>query len=635
MDFFQHQQQARVSTRRLIVLFALAVVSLLIMTNLLVMFVFGFFNAEIERTSGSALMIEWQLVAAISAIVLAVILMGSLYKISRLSSGGAAVAEMMGGKLIMHGTSDPRQQVVLNVVEEMAIASGTPVPPVYLIDEAGINAFAAGFSPGDAVIGVTRGTVEMLTREQLQGVIAHEFSHIHNGDMRLNIRLIGVLHGILVIGIIGYYMMRSGTHSRKNGAAFAGLGLGLLVIGYAGTFFGNIIKAAVSRQREFLADASAVQFTRNPDSIAGALINIGASEYGSTLENPETSEISHCLFGAGMSSFYSGLFATHPPLEERIKRVKPSWDGKFIANKPEPSRTSEQQAPSSRRDKQREAMATAAVILAGAEQLAKTGQPQQQHLQAAAALLEKMPEAFLSAVRDPYGARAVVYVLLIDQHDQDVQTRQLSHLEYNADSGVYDTVVALLQQRQQLSVDMRLPLLELALPSLRQLSPPQYALFRRIVERLIDLDGRISFFEWVLHKLVFHHLQRVFSPTTISAYRYRTKNDLKQEIGLLLSVMAQLDSQNRRSAKQAFASAIATLEIGDIALVPEDGISFVKLDAALDALTLLVPLDKNAVLDACAKCLSIDGMITVEEAELYRAISEVLDCPAPLLLPDN
>jgi Zn-dependent protease with chaperone function len=229
---------------------------------------------------------------------------------------------------------------LLNVVEEMALASGTPTPPVYLMDrEDGINAFAAGFSPNDAVIGVTRGTATRLDRDELQGVIAHEFSHILNGDMRLNLRLMGLLHGILIIGMLGYFILRMSFFSQgrrrsrdgKDGVPIVVIGAGLAVIGFAGTFFGNLIKAAVSRQREFLADASAVQFTRHPDGIAGALKKIGGFAQGSSIENPNAPIASHMFFGRATSGF-NAMFATHPPLAERIRRVDPSWDGEFPEN---------------------------------------------------------------------------------------------------------------------------------------------------------------------------------------------------------------------------------------------------------------------------------------------------------------
>ena len=636
MDFFQHQQQARTSTRKLIFLFGLAVLSLLIMTNLLVMFAFGFFDSEVSSVT-ILNQLDWNVFLSVSAVVVSVIFIGSVYKISSLSSGGVAVAEMLGGKLLTHGGSDPDRQKILNVVEEMAIASGTPVPPVYLLDEAGINAFAAGFTASDAVIGITQGAIETLDREQLQGVIAHEFSHIFNGDMRLNIRLIGILHGILVIGIIGYYILRAGGRSRKNGGGIAVLGIGLLVIGYAGTFFGNIIKAAVSRQREFLADASAVQFTRNPDGISGALINIGASQYGSNIENPECSEISHCLFGAGMSSFYSGLFATHPPLEERIKRVKPSWDGVFVANKINKHKEADKKTGKEAEDdlkKKQTIAATAAVIIAGAEQLSKTGAPEQDNLDVAIKLLEDLPEKFAIAAREPYGARAVIYTLLIDD-DEDIRERQLSHIEYNADSGVHKQVLELLILRNELAVNARLPLIELSLPSLRQLSLPQYELFKSILERLIDLDGKVSLFEWMLERLVLHHLRRVFEKQSASSKKYYSIKKMTDEVGLLLSVMAYIDTQQGLSDIDAFAAAQDKLSEITISLHAKGEISFKVLDSALSKLNQLVPMDKQKLLKACAACLIADGKITHKESELYRAISEVLDCPVPPLVVEG
>ena len=300
MNFFESQDRVRKNTFQLVLLFALAVVSLIIMTNVLVMVVFGYIDSQQAQDSGSLLQqMDWQTFATVGAGVGAVILIGSLYKIMTLSAGGKAVAESLGGILIPQDTNDLKQRKLLNVVQEMAIASGTPAPPVYLLtDEQGINAFAAGFTPRDAVIGVTQGTIDHLSRDQLQGVIAHEFSHIFNGDMRLNIRLMGILNGILIIGLIGYFILCTGggRGGSKNAGGIIALAIGLMVLGFAGMFFGGLIKAAVSRQREYLADASAVQFTRNPDGIAGALKRIGGLEFGSKVENPGAPEVSHAFF---------------------------------------------------------------------------------------------------------------------------------------------------------------------------------------------------------------------------------------------------------------------------------------------------------------------------------------------------
>src|SRR3989304_5206254 len=337
MNFFESQDRAHKNTALLVVLLFLAVIALISMTNLLLMVVFGYINSEQVRDGGTLIrQMDWQTFAAVGAGVGVGVFAGSLYKIIALSAGGKVVAESLGGELIPQNAQELNQRKLLNVVEEMAIASGTPAPPVYLLaNEPGINAFAAGFSPRDAVIGVTQGTIDHLSREQLQGVIAHEFSHIFNGDMRLNIRLMGALNGILILGILGYYLLYSTSFSSrrrgndKAGGAILALAVGLMAIGFAGTFFGALIKASVSRQREYLADASAVQFTRNPDGIAGALKRIGGLEAGSKVENPGASEVSHAFFAPGISGFMQMLSATHPPLAKRILRIDPDWDGKF------------------------------------------------------------------------------------------------------------------------------------------------------------------------------------------------------------------------------------------------------------------------------------------------------------------
>ena len=364
------------------------------------------------------------LFAVVALGTLALIGGGSLYKIAALAGGGHTVAEMMGGRPLSPQTTDPDERKILNVVEEMAIASGTPVPPVYLLEnEDGINAFAAGYTPGDAVIGVTRGCIQNLTRDELQGVIAHEFSHILNGDMRLNIRLIGVLYGILLIGMTGWIIFRSTANGnryddrrdddRRGSNPWPLVGLALYVLGYIGVFFGNLIKAAVSRQREFLADASAVQFTRNPDGIAGALKKIGALAEGSRIRSPEAEEASHMFFGDAVGHLL-GMFATHPPLVERIRRIDPSFDGDFskvrvgIADRPGPS-----SAPR-RRSGRRPGPAAGSSGFNPAQMVSRIGTVEPRQLAYASAVLTSLPDPLKALAYEPFGARAIVFALLVD-----------------------------------------------------------------------------------------------------------------------------------------------------------------------------------------------------------------------------
>jgi Zn-dependent protease with chaperone function len=634
MDFFRSQDIARRNTVRLVILFALALISLVAITNLLLLFGLGAFAETIDEPIFQQ--VDWHLYAYVSVAVIAIVGFGCLYKIISLSGGGARVAEMMQGRLIVQGGSDLDEQRILNVVEEMAIASGTPVPPVYLLEEEGINAFAAGYSPADAVIGITRGAIQSLSRDELQGVIAHEFSHILHGDMRLNIRLIGILYGIMVLGMMGYYLLRSSALSRrsKNGGNIAVIGIGLMVIGFAGTFFGNLIKAAVSRQREFLADASAVQYTRNPDGIADALKRIGGSKAGSVLENPGAAEISHALFGNGVRFSINSLFATHPPLEKRISAIQPNWDGSFDikekVEQPEPT-------------KDASAKGTAKGALSGLTALAMTdalisqaGIPQEANLTRAKQLLATIPSALLKAAHNPFSARALIYLLLLDD-DETLARQQLETMQERADPAVYDALLKLFEAHLEVSQELRLPLVNLALPTLRQLSAEQYAVFRENLTLLVLSDGRTSLWEWVLQRVVLHQLDAVFLPN--NRFHHQAHHSLKHlapECAIVLGFVVRAGHQEGLTDQEVFAKAMAQLELPEAPMPDKEAFSIDSINNALEALQGLRPLKKPAFLKACAVAIAADGVAHALELELFRAIAATLDCPLPPIpLPEE
>ncbi|WP_126452487.1 M48 family metallopeptidase [Sulfuriflexus mobilis] len=632
MDFFQSQETARRNTVRLVVFFGLAVLGLIVITNLLVMLLFGFLQTGEEGISLSviAAQFDWQVFLLIGAFVSLVIFGGSAYKTMALSGGGTTVAESLGGRLISQSTTDLHERKALNVVEEMAIASGTPVPPVYLLeDEQGINAFAAGFTPGDAVIGLTRGTIAYLSREELQGVIAHEFSHILHGDMRLNIRLIGILHGILLLGLIGYYILRSVRgRSNKNTGPILGLGLGLLVIGYSGTFFGNLIKASVSRQREFLADASAVQFTRNNTGIAGALKKIGGYAPGSALETPEAPTMSHAYFSNGVSSFMQSMFATHPPLDVRIKRIDPHWDGVFVPVTHEVAETESatgQTAAASRAEARKTAVTGVVIASQILEHVGQTGPAQ---LDYAASLLDELPKAIHEMVHEPYGARAVIYCLVMTTQPA-IQARQLQQLEAFADTGIFELVSQWLATVKALDIKFRLPLIDMALPSLRQLSAAQYQLFKKNLLLLMQADRRIDLFEWSLQKILFHHLDAEFGRPGKRVAKFGSLKAVKEDIDMLMSMLVYACVQDKTQVKAALASAEEELQAGKLVLLPRQQINIDNLGAAVDQLALLKPLIKPRLLKACLAVITQDQNYSPNEMELMRAIADVLDCPLP------
>ena len=646
MNFFESQDRVRKNTFQLVFLFTLAVVTLIIMTNLLVMVVFGYIDREQMQDGGTFLQqMDWRTFAAVSAGVGVVVLAGSLYKIMALSAGGKTVAEALGGKLIPQNTDDLKQRRLLNVVAEMAIASGTPAPPVYLLaDEPGINAFAAGFSPRDAVIGVTQGMIDQLSRDQLQGVIAHEFSHIFNGDMRLNIRLMGVLNGILIIGIIGYYILISASYSRrgrrsgKGSGGILALAIGLMVIGFAGTFFGGLIKAAVSRQREYLADASAVQFTRNPDGISGALKRIGGLEFGSKVANPGAPEVSHAFFAQGISGFMQSLSATHPPLAKRILRIDPHWDGKFDSSDKTDSLRDEEEADKKEPLTREELAQKVATVVTGAAMadvanaIDQIGNPKQETIDYARSLISELPRVVKEAAREPYGARAVVYSLVLDP-GPEVRGRQLKRLQEYAEPDVFVLTHKLIPEMDGLDIKYRLPLIDIVIPALKQLSIRQYESFRENLIALIEMDSRVDLLEWSLQKILFNHLDGQFFKLTHTTARYSHLGQLKKEIGLFLSVMAHAGHQDRKDVEDAFSAAAKTLKFGGLQLVAKNEISLSDLDRSLQKLARLKPLAKPQLLKACAASVVYDQKISPVEVELLRAFSDVLDCPMPPIIP--
>ena len=650
MDFFTAQEHARRKTWHLVVLLVLAVLALVAVTTLVVAIALQLMRGA-EQTSlstqGMWSAFSFQLVAGVAVGVLAVVVLGGLFKQRQLSGGGRAVAEALGGREINLMTQDPDERRILNVVEEMAIASGTPVPSVYVVEEEGINAFAAGYQTTDAVIGITRGTIRNLTREELQGVVAHEFSHILYGDMRLNIRLVSILHGILLIGLLGGTLLRSmryrraGNSKRNNSVVvILGLGAALMVVGYAGTFFGNLIKSAVSRQREYLADASAVQFTRNPYGIGNALVKIGSHSQGSYLKAPQAAEFSHLFFGQGIKQGVTRMMATHPPLKERIQRVMPDWDGRFEVRWP--LQQTDHDAPGSvgseddsedggedRSDAQLSRGTLAAALTAASAQSAinAIGQPSQHHLAQARATLSALPDRIKAAAHEPYTARALIYALLLSD-EPSVRAQQLEALQQIALPDTYRALMDIGPEVLRLNIELRLPLVELALPALKLLSVDQAQHFRLCMEQLINADGHVSLFEWALYQLLLNNLGEKYSGLS-----HLKLGDLQRECQHLLSVLAAAGQDNPEEISAALNAAESELPF---ALSAPDAVSDMRaLSLAVERLRRLKPLQKPVLLQAMARCIEHSGHIRPAEAELFRVIADILDCPMPPLLIDE
>jgi Zn-dependent protease with chaperone function len=662
MDFFAQQEKTRKKTKWLVIYFILAVAAMIVAIYIVAVVIFS--GVQLHQHRGnyyndeSAPQISlWdpQIFLAVALGTIAVILIGSSYKTMALAAGGSAVSEMMGARLVSANSTDPDERKLLNVVEEMAIASGVPVPPVYVMDdEDGINAFAAGHKPGDATVTVTRGCMKLLSRDELQGVIGHEFSHILNGDMRLNLRLMGTIFGILCLAIIGRILLqtaRGGGRSRGQNPLPI-LGLALLIIGYIGVFFGRLIQAAVSRQREFLADASSVQFTRNPGGITGALKKIGGlGENGSRLAHAHSEELSHMFFGNGISEPFIGLLETHPPLPDRIRVFDPNFDGKFPY-----VRYDGLDQPPGEISKPRRAplpnlfgTVVGGVILASGDDdekppvirsrhvLPNIGNPTPLHLEYAVKLRDALTENVKTAAREPLDAVALIYALLLSD-DEKLRATQIAEIGKRSSQSVSDKTAALFPDVSKIAAHVHLPIINLALGGLRQLSAKQFQNFSQTLQWLIESDGKVELFEFVLQKIVLRNLDSQFNGPQKSVVQFYTIKPLVPDCAVVLSALANVGSDDAAEIEKAFETGAPYLRAPDDAglnLLPKENCGVNEIDAALNRLAQAVPIIKKNLIEACVHTVGADGVIQEAEAELLRAISDTLDCPMPPFMPSE
>jgi len=646
VDFFERQDKARRHTAFLVFYFVAAIILLIGAVYLAVLLIFGAVESKnvVDETTTSWSHAKMFLGTAIGT--LGIIGAGSFFKTLSLARGGRAVAELLDGRLVNPNSTDAHERKLLNVVEEMAIASGVPVPQVYVMDgEPGINAFAAGHSASDAAVSVTRGAMTLLTRDELQGVIAHEFSHLLNGDMKLNLRLMGLIFGIVCLTVVGRILVQ--TRGKKNPLPL--LGLALIIIGWVGVLFGRLIQAAVSRQREFLADASAVQFTRNPSGLAGALKKIGGIAEGSQLQSHRAEEASHLFFANGLKSEFFG-FATHPPLLERIRALDPSFDGKYpaVVLPDSPSTVTPPPLPRVSALTQPQPISVAeppplptvrppplpAGIVAQQAIVTEIGQPRAEHLQHAADLHQLMPEAVQNAAREPLGAHALICAFLLSE-DLTIRDKQLDELGRVTSIAVRDETARLWPDVRGIPEQARIALTDVALPALRRLSLPQFEQFRAAVNGLIASDNETDFFEFMMQKIVVRHLDTRFYPERHPIIQFYDLRPLARDAGILLSATAYAGADDATDAQAAFAKGaeslgrIARLEIP---WLPPAECDFSHLDAALDRFAQSVPQVKKNVLSACVETVVFDNAIQPREAELLRAIADNLDCPIPPFL---
>ncbi len=632
MNFFEHQDRARKQSRRLIVAFVLAVLGIVAAIDLILLVVLGVTEtqpgeAPVTLTGLVAANIHLLMGGAVASI--AVIGLASLFKTASLRSGGGQVARQLGGTLVESDTRDAKRRQLRNVVEEIALASGVPVPEIYVLEqESGINAFAAGFAPADAAVAVTRGAMEKLSRSELQGVIAHEFSHILNGDMRINIRLMGALFGILLLALIGRRVLihshLAGRSRDKNGAVILLLAFGLMAVGYVGLFFGRWIKAAVSRQREYLADASAVQFTRDPEGIGGALKKIAVYSQGSYLD-ADTEEISHMLFGDGRKMM---LFSTHPPLLDRIRRVDPGFQAEDLDRLAAMIQQDQIQARKDRQ--QREASRQADSAFNTKNIIEGIGSPDWERLMMAAALAASIPDNIAQAAHSTEWAPEVLFYCLLSSC-AEVREKQMLSVARKMGADSESQLNALLKSGGLPAPEQRLPLLEMAFPALKRHPADFVTRVLDTVKSMIDADGRVDVFEYLLANLIRMHIWESQNPGGVRVAGSKLLGNCQDEALSLLAVLARGGSNVGTEIDAAFMAGVSVMGFDPEYRKPVVGDWMAVLDSVLPVLDKLKPGEKEKLVRAMVEVATHDGRVIAAELELLRVCSALIHVPLPLL----
>lgn len=630
MNFFKAQDDARRRTKWLVVYFFLAIIGVILSVYGIVYLVLLYTGTAVSPWMPGVFLITAFGTGGVMGT-------GSLFKTMQLNGGGAVVARDMGARQVDPHTRDSDERRLVNVVEEMAIASGVPVPQVWIMDEElGINAFAAGTEPGNAVVAVTRGCLQRLTRDELQGVVAHEFSHIMNGDMRLNMRLMGLLFGIVMISMIGRMMfqalrfmnVRSSRNDKGGGGgiviAIILAGVGLMIVGSVGVFFGRLIQAAISRQREYLADASAVQFTRSADGIAGALKKIGGQQFGSKISAAKAAEASHLFFADG-GMFSYGL-ATHPPLDVRIRAVQKSWDGEFIATSL-PDVAHGRAGKSMARDLRMSGLAGAGAVPPPLprKELEALGEPSQIHINVGALLRSGLNEEWITACHDREEAQALIFGLLLAE-DNELREGEIMFVKNGAGDDAGELALHWNHELAGLHSSLKIALVDLSIPTLRRLSLPEYERFVEITQWLIASDGQVDLFEFMLQHIVERHLDTHFRRRSFPKIKFRKINSLQDETNVLLTTLAAIGGEDQMQA--AYGAAIA--ESGwQMTMAPAAECGLNNIESALEKFNYATPLVKKQLLRMCGLAVMHDGVVKNREAELLRAIADAIGCSIP------
>lgn len=610
MNFFKAQDEARGRTAKLVAILVVAVLSLA--GSLYVLAVLG------ETKLGMPL--DWwqpKMFLATSGLALVVIIGGSLLKIIELSKGGGAVAASLGARLVSPHTTDTREKRYLNIVQEMSLASGMPVPDCYVMDgDETINAFAAGNEPKDAVVGVTQGALKNLNRDELQGVIAHEFSHIANGDMRLNIKIIGMIAGLTALAGLGYILMRAGLSSRssnekKSAWPIALAGLVVLVVGWVGMFFARIIQSSVSRQREYLADASAVQFTRNPKGLASALVKVGQLARRPHEVSVAQLEAQH-LFFSSSGSFLDSLFATHPPLTDRVRRIDPSFSVDLVeaSLSERVDETPQEDSPLAGFNSRTNSFAPPLPVQI----------PSDLEIQEAVRFKGRIPQELREVSREPIGAMAIVLGLILRQNPV-LRTAQIDSARALASGEVVKQTLSIEPWLRALPLGSRVPLLDLAMPALRQLSAAQVSAFRSAIKEL-SCSSEDGMMVMLIHASMRRYLS--VAPDALGVPPQSTT--VSSHFARVLSAVVNSSSESAMAQQRAYrlGAAVLGLEQSIQSMMSVEQLNLDQVQESLAVISGLGVNDRRLFVRACGVAMLNDQRAEPAEIEIVRAVADSL-----------
>ncbi|GAA3932085.1 M48 family metallopeptidase [Litoribacillus peritrichatus] len=666
MDFFEHQAKATRTSKFLVLNYCIALMILTVGFNFAGLITWTFLTQPEYQGSFKQLIQLWLESRYSWQVTLAtVIFVGSVSLATwfTMRQGGGKIAKMMGGRIIPANTHNKDEKRLLNVVEEMALASGLPVPELYVMDnEHGLNAFAAGYSPNEAAICVTRGLILSLNRDEIQGVIAHEFSHILNGDMRMNVKLMSILSGLIAVGQLGRWLIESGFHSghdsKGGNILFILIGILIWALGSLGVLCSRIIKAAISRQREFLADASAVQFTRQTYGIASALYKISTHRYGSNLISRHAEDLSHMCIGQTMNIRFANALASHPPIEDRITRIEPHFITKA-------SISSAQQRKEQFEAQQTQNTAALPSVSAStdtvsnitapgsptpeiqqpsgaitSEEMIEFVSPQQEasinhaidsigitddhSVTAAKEVLSSLNPSILAALHQPDYAQYIVLLLLAHANSQPKQAKKLiTEGFFPAHKVILNHYDLMLAEAIEQPI---FPVLQLGISSLKSLSGTEKKQLLSYAKKLIASDKDIAPNELFIYLVLFRHLNT--KAGRAQTIKFHSVTPLLNDIQKLFSFLAEFTNEHNQDP--AFDLAVRQFSHEPLVRLPPQTINHNELATAIFKIEHLAPMLKRNVLRAIFDLFSHDEVITNEEVDWIRMLADCWDCPVPL-----